>query len=227
MGDLGGAVCYAWRAFWTHATTRTLYPPWMPCSPAGPAGPWGPIVPQETGVSLGLHWPGPVTTDNCPFLPTHPLITWAKQELAVIKNTVQSIKTIKIVLFIVFLLRLTGKLWDYLTTRLSVGLGVNLWTLLKLFSVCLCTVLPKTSLVNKDFFNHLYSSHPTLPVCASSSFLRPWGSLIELVKKNQGPFLADPVETCACRTYYALKALLELRRDRLCRESTTMWYVPI
>ncbi len=63
-----------------------------------------------------------------------------------------------------------------------------------LFSVCLCTVLPKTSLVNKDFFNHLYSSHLTLPVYASSSFLRPWGSLIELVKKKRDPSLQTPWE---------------------------------
>jgi len=63
-----------------------------------------------------------------------------------------------------------------------------------LFSVCLCTVLPKTSLVNKDFFNHLYSSHLTLPVYASSSFLRPLGSLIELVKKKRDPSLQTPWE---------------------------------
>ena len=87
-----------------------------------------------------------------------------------------------------------------------------------LFSVCLFTVLPKTSLVNKNFFCHLYSSHLTLPVYASSSFLGSWGSLIELVKKNLGPFLTDPVGTCACRTYYVLKALLELRGVRLCGE---------
>ena len=54
-----------------------------------------------------------------------------------------------------------------------------------LFSVCLFTVLPKTSLVNKDFFNHLYSSHLTLPVYAFSSFLIPWGFLIEFMR-NKG-----------------------------------------
>jgi len=63
-----------------------------------------------------------------------------------------------------------------------------------LFSVCLLTVLPKTSPVNKDFFNHLYSSHLTLPVYASSSFLRPGGSLIELVKKERDPSLQTPWE---------------------------------
>ena len=73
-----------------------------------------------------------------------------------------------------------------------------------LFPVCLCTVLPKTSLLNKDFFNHLYYSYLTLPMCESSSFLGSLGSLTELVKKNQGPFLEDPVGGCACRTYYAL-----------------------
>ena len=76
-----------------------------------------------------------------------------------------------------------------------------------LFSVCLCTVLPKTSLLNKDFFNHLYYSYLTLPVYPSSSFLGSLGSLTELVKKNQGPFLADLVGSYACPTYYALKAL--------------------
>jgi hypothetical protein len=63
-----------------------------------------------------------------------------------------------------------------------------------LFSVCLYTVLPKTSLVNKEFFNHLYSSHLTLPVYASSSFLGSLGSLIELVKKKRDPSLQTPWE---------------------------------
>jgi hypothetical protein len=81
------------------------------------------------------------------------------------------------------------------TRRNQIRIYLHILLLLEmiLFSVCLCTVLPKTSFVNKDFFNHLHSSHLTLPMYASSSFLRPWGSLIELVKKNQGPFLADPV----------------------------------
>ena len=76
-----------------------------------------------------------------------------------------------------------------------------------LFSVYLCTVLLKASLVNKEFFNHLYSSHLTLPVFPSSSFLGSLGSLTEFVKKEMGPLLTDPMGSCACRTYYVLKAL--------------------
>ena len=60
--------------------------------------------------------------------------------------------------------------------------------------VGLYTVLPKTSLVNKDFFNHLYSSHLTLPVYGSSFFLGSLGSLIELVKKKRDPSLQTPWE---------------------------------
>ena len=56
-----------------------------------------------------------------------------------------------------------------------------------LFSVCLFTVLPKTSLVIKDFFNHLYYSYLTLPVYPSSSFLGSLGTLTELVKKKWDP----------------------------------------
>jgi len=50
-----------------------------------------------------------------------------------------------------------------------------------LFSVCLYTVLPRTSLVDKDFFNHLYFSHLILPTCASFPFPRPRGPLIEFI----------------------------------------------
>ena len=56
----------------------------------------------------------------------------------------------------------------------------------------LCSL--KTSLVDKDFFNHFYSSHLTLPVYTSSSFLGSLGSLIELVKKKRGPSLQIPWE---------------------------------
>ena len=63
-----------------------------------------------------------------------------------------------------------------------------------LLSVCLFTVFPKTSLVNKDFFSHLYSSHLTLPVCASSSSLGSLGSLTELVKKKWDPYSQTPWE---------------------------------
>jgi hypothetical protein len=63
-----------------------------------------------------------------------------------------------------------------------------------LFSVCLYAVLPKTSLVNEEFFNHLYSSHLTLPVYASSSFMGSLGSLIVLVKKKRDPSLQSPRE---------------------------------
>ncbi len=60
-----------------------------------------------------------------------------------------------------------------------------------LFSVCLFTVLAKTSLVDKDFFNHSYSTHLTLPIYTPSSFLGSLESLIELVR-TQGPALQTP-----------------------------------
>lgn len=64
-----------------------------------------------------------------------------------------------------------------------------------LFLVCLFTIFPKTFLVNKELVSLLYSSHLTLPVYPSSSFLRPWGSMIELVKKESGgPSFQTPWE---------------------------------
>ena len=96
-----------------------------------------------------------------------------------------------------------------------------------LFSVYLFTVLPKTSLGNKDFFNDLYSPHLILPVYTSYSFPRPWESLIELVKKNQdrirGPSLQTPWETVTAERTMPLK-IYETEVGRYCRGSTTMWY---